>query len=121
MKYPDSFCGRSFTVNGSKKKGEEEEESEPCFIHSGFYKVRSKKSKDGIWTCCQAEERDAKGCQEGSHAHYDYPDEEAKKYNFDKPIKVTSEELIGKTDFEIFGRFSGYFRVPIPYVSKNPG
>jgi len=26
----------------------------------------------------------------------------------------------GKTDFELYGRFSGFFRSPKPYVPKNP-
>jgi hypothetical protein len=42
-----------------------------------------------------------------------WPDEEAKKYFFDKPLKHPSEDYKGgvmRSDYEMYGRFSGYFR-----------
>jgi hypothetical protein len=45
----------------------------------------------------------------------EWPEEDAKKYFFDRPLKNPSESWKGgqtKTDFELYGRFSGYFRDP---------
>ena len=46
-----------------------------------------------------------------------------KKYFFDKPLKNVADtwkSSSAKTDFELYGRFSGFFRTPTPYVPKNP-
>jgi len=113
-KYPDSFCGMPFVINGNAKKGEEEND-DTCLYHPGYFKLKSKKSKEGIWTCCNSEERDGHPCTEEKHKYTDWPDEDAKKYFFDKPLKNPSESWKGgqvKTDFELYGRFSGFFRDP---------
>ena len=52
--YPDSFCGKAFVPVVKKpewkRKPGEEDEGEPCFIHSGYYNARAEK-----WTCCNGE------------------------------------------------------------------
>lgn len=58
----------------------------------------------------------------------EWPDEEAKKYYFDKPLRYPGsmkQPDNGRSDFEINGRFSGYFRESastiVPYEARNPG
>ena len=61
---------------------------------------------------------------EDKHKFAEWPDEEAKKYFFDKPLKNPADkwkETSSKTDFELYGRYSGFFRAPAPYIPKNPG
>jgi hypothetical protein len=88
--------------------------------------VKNKKSGEGVWSCCRAEEKEAVGCVQGTHKFANYPDEEAKKYFFDKHLKhpshnwLRSKETNTKTDFELYGRFCGFFRTPAPYKPKNP-
>jgi len=124
-KYPDSFCGKPFLYKDTGKKGGGEIlTEEPCLFHSGHYKVSNPKTGDGRWTCCNEDAKDAKPCREEHHYFAEWPDEDAKKYFFDKPLKNPStqwKEKQTKTDFELFGRYSGYFRQPEPYVEKNPG
>jgi hypothetical protein len=62
---------------------------------------------------------------EGSHKFVDYPDEEAKKYFFDRALRNPSDNWKGdpnggKTDFELYGRYCGFFRNAKPYEPKNP-
>ena len=57
--YPDSFCGKPFIVKDGKSSDDDR-----CVYHSGYYKLKSKKSKEGVWTCCQADQREAAGCVE---------------------------------------------------------
>jgi len=120
--YPDSFCGKPFTVDAHGKINDDE----PCKYHTGHYIVKNKKSGDGIWSCCQAEEREGSACTESSHRFVNYPDEEAKKYFFDRHLKNPSDNWKRskdkqiKTEFEIYGRFCGYFRKPVAYIPKNP-
>jgi hypothetical protein len=119
-KYPDSFCGKSFIWKEPSKKGEEGND-ESCLFHAGFYQVKNKKSGEGIWSCCQKEERDGEGCSEDKHKFAEWPDEDAKKYFFDKQLKHPSEGGKGqsRSEFELFGRFSGYFRTPAAYIVKG--
>ena len=76
-------------------------------FHSGHYIVKNKKSGDGVWSCCHIEEREGAGCVESSHKHAEYPDEEAKKYFFDRHLRNPSDnwkrskDKNQKTDFEI--------------------
>jgi hypothetical protein len=120
--YPDSFCGKPFTVDAHGKIIDDE----PCKYHTGYYIVKNKKSGDGIWSCCHAEEREGSACTESSHRFVNYPDEEAKKYFFDRHLKNPSDnwkrskDKQMKTEFEIYGRFCGYFRKPVAYIPKNP-
>lgn len=57
----------------------------------------------------------------------EWPDEEAKKYFYDKPLKYPggdpSKVTQTRGDFELYGRFSGYYRssIIVPYEPKNPG
>ena len=37
-----------------------------------------------------------------------------------KNVADTWKSNQSKTDFELYGRFSGFFRTPTPYVPKNP-
>lgn len=61
---------------------------------------------------------------EDKHNSVNWPDEDAKKYFFDRPMKNPSENWkvvpTNKTEFELYGRFSGYFRHHKHYVAKNP-
>ena len=79
--YPDSFCGKSFVVDAC---GKIISDDDGCKIHAGHFIVKNKKSGDGIWACCRAEEREAPGCMEGSHKSAEYPDDDAKKYFYDR-------------------------------------
>lgn len=90
FKYPDSYCGKMFILNddGKNKSGGEGE----CAIHGGTFLSKGPKAMEGVWTCCEANTRDAPPCQEGgNHAYATWPDEEAKKYFFDKPLKNEAE------------------------------
>lgn len=101
-------------------------DDDSCKYHTGYYQVKNKKSGDGVWTCCRAEEREGAGCTEGSHKSAEYPDEEAKKYNYDRHLRNPSDawkrakDKNPKGDFELYGRFCGYFRKPVTYHPKNP-
>ena len=53
--------------------------------------MKNKKSGDGVWTCCRAEEREGTACTEGSHKAADYPDEDAKKYFYDRHLRNPSD------------------------------
>lgn len=78
-----------------------------------------------MWTCCQGEARETAPCAEDKHRFAEWPDEEAKKYYYDRPLKYPGDPktMTGKGDFELFGRFSGFFRntTIVPYQAKNPG
>jgi hypothetical protein len=119
--YPDSFCGKPFVWKEPSKKGEQGND-DTCVYHSGQFKVKNKKTREGIWSCCQNEERDCAGCTEDRHKFAEWPDEDSKKYFFDKQLKHPSEDYKGghiRSDFEMYGRFSGYFRTPAPYKIKG--
>ncbi len=121
-KYPDSFCGKPFIYNARIKPKDRQDEID-CIYHPGYFRVKHKKSGDGVWTCCSSEERDGEPCTRETHKFAEWPDEVAKKYFFDKPLKVISDTwniVQGRTDFEMFGRFSGLYRNVLPYVPKNP-
>ena len=61
-------------------------------FHSGYFKLKSKKSdNDGVWSCCGSDERDGEACIKENHRCAEFPDEDAKKYFFDKPLKNPSE------------------------------
>lgn len=59
--------------------------------HTGYFKLKNKKQGDGVWTCCGLEERDGEPCTKGVHQFAEWPEENAKKYFFDKPLKNPSE------------------------------
>lgn len=121
--YPDSFCGKPFIAK-EVKKGANDDDEDKCVYHSGFFRIKNKKSGEGMWSCCQAEEREGAGCSEDKHKFAEWPDEEAKKYFFDKPLKNPADNWKSpqiRTDYELWGRYSGYFRKPVPYEAKNPG
>ena len=122
--YPDGFCGRPFIYKEPTKKGEEGND-EACLIHPGYFKVRNRKTGDGVWTCCQGETRETAPCAEDRHKFAEWPDEEAKKYFFDRPLKYPGESKVqpSRGDFELYGRYSGFYRraIIVPYEPKNPG
>lgn len=60
-------------------------------FHPGYFKVKNKKAGDGIWSCCGLEERDGTPCTQDAHKFADWPEEDAKKYFFDKPLKNPSD------------------------------
>lgn len=115
--YPDGWCGKSFVVG----------EDSACAIHPGVFMRKRRDDKNGTWSCCEAEGREAAPCQEGEHATAEWPDEEAKKYFFDKPLKnaadkykfVLSKDVI-PSDFELYGNKCGVWREAVPYVEANP-
>ena len=81
--YPDSYCGKPYIVDVSGKPIDDDK----CTFHSGYFRVKNKRSGDGVWTCCQSDEREGAGCTESVHKTAEYPDEDAKKLFFDKPLK----------------------------------
>lgn len=89
-----------------------------CKYHSGFLKV--KKSGEKTWTCCGEDGAEAEGCVEEKHKHAEWPDEEAKKYFYDKPLKPPIGCHQSGNPFEIYGRYCGVFRKVEDYVEKNP-
>lgn len=106
-----SFCGKPFYVDAAGK----DLDDSTCVHHSGYLRITNRKTGDGVWSCCQSDEKDNKGCVEGSHKFVDYPDEEAKKYFFDRALRNPSDNWKGdpnggKTDFELYGRYCGFFR-----------
>lgn len=125
--YPDSFCGKPWILqdDGKTKSGGEG----TCGLHAGTFKAKKAKEEEGTWDCCQAEGRSAQPCQEGGNCSYAvWPEEEAKKYFYDRPLKNEAERyklVYAKErpphDFQIYGRFCGVFRVPKPYRAHNPG
>ena len=62
-----------------------------CHFHPGYFRVKNRKTDDGVWTCCGADTREAETCSEDDHKFAEYPDDEAKKYFFDRPLKHPSE------------------------------
>lgn len=124
--YPDGFCGRPFIWKEPTKKGEEGND-EACLIHPGYFKLRNRKTGEGVWSCCHGESRETAPCAEDRHKFAEWPDEEAKKYFYDRPVKypgeITAKGNFGKGDFEIYGRYSGFYRKStiIRYEPKNPG
>ena len=62
-----------------------------CSYHAGYYRIKNKKSGDGVWSCCGGEERECEPCTKDYHKHADWPEEDAKKYFFDKPLRNPAE------------------------------
>lgn len=93
--YPDSFCGKPFFYKEPTKKGEDNDSDDKCQYHTGYFRLKNKKSGDGHWTCCQAEEREGAGCTEDKHKFAEWPDEEAKKYFFDRHLKNPADSWKG--------------------------
>ena len=84
---------------------QDREDRKQCFIHSGYLKV-DKRSGFSQWTCC-GEDKDAGPCSKAEHRAVEFPDEEAKKYFYDRPLKPVGVS-VGKNvanEFEIYGRF----------------
>lgn len=68
-----------------------EEKCAKCHYHSGYFKITNKKTGDGKWTCCGEESMEAPTCVEDKHKFADWPEEDSKKYFYDKPLKNPSE------------------------------
>jgi hypothetical protein len=60
-------------------------------VHPGYFAYINVKTQEGKWSCCGSEERDGQPCSEDRHKFYEWPDEEAKKYFFDRPLKNPSD------------------------------
>lgn len=123
--YPDSFCGKPFKEPERKPEWQQTQEDKDallqCRIHPGYLKI-DKKSDFAEWTCCN-ESADADPCAVMEHRHADFPEEEAKKYFYDKPLKPIgnyNQQNQYANEFELYGRFCGIFREAKPYVEKNP-
>ena len=59
------------------------------------------------WTCCQ-EGPEAEPCSTTAHVFAEFPDEEAKKYFYNKPlvtIQNYAQENNRASEFEKYGRF----------------
>jgi len=123
--YPDSFCGKPYQ-DGEKKPDwqmtdEDKEALLQCKIHPGYLKF-DKRSGMSEWTCCN-EDAQAGPCSQGEHKSAEFPDEEAKKYFYDRPLKPIggyAKQNQYANEFEIFGRFCGIFREAKVYTEKNP-
>jgi hypothetical protein len=125
LMFPDSFCGKPFREQVQKPEwqmtDEEKQALLQCHIHTGYFNVDLKKGPIQ-WTCCQ-EDASAPPCWEGPHNSADFPEEEAKKYFYDKPLKQVGNyghQNSFASEFEHYGRFCGIFKIHQPYVAKNP-
>lgn len=123
--YPDSFCGKPFRLGVKKQDwqmtAEDKEALLQCRVHSGYLKV-DKRAGTAEWTCCN-EDASAPPCSEGEHKFSDFPEEEAKKYFYDKPLKPIGDfgsQNMYASEYEQYGRFCGIFREAKQYVDKNP-
>ena len=123
--YPDSFCGCPFKEIEKKPEWQQTEEDKEaacqCKIHPGYLKV-DKRLGTAEWTCCNGE-AEAEPCTTQEHTFAEFPDEEAKKYFYDKPLKpigdYTKQKAVAN-EFELYGRFCGVFRESKTYIEKNP-
>lgn len=86
--YPDSYCGKPYVIDSSGKMIDDDAK---CVTHAGYFKVLNKRTGDGVWSCCQSDEREGAGCVEGAHKTAEFPDEEAKKLFYDMPLKNPSD------------------------------
>ena len=123
--YPDSFCGKPFGEFEKKPEWQitqqDREDRIQWFIHSGYLKV-DKRSGFSQWSWC-GEDKDAEPWWKSEHKAAEFPDEEAKKYFYDKPLKPIGVVESGKNvanEFEIYGRFCGLYRDTKLYIPKNP-
>ena len=120
--YPDWFCGKLFKdipkLPDWKKAESDAEDREPCFGHPGYVK-RTRANPEGEWTCCGEVNNEATmPCTEMEHKVAFWPDEEAKKYFYDKPMRDDKNKSLPH-EMEIYGRFSGYFRKTEEYVHQD--
>lgn len=123
--YPDSFCGKPFTDPEKKPEWQitqqDRDDRLQCFIHTGYLKVDK---RIGLWQwTCWGEDKDSGPCSKMEHKSAEFPDEEAKKYFYDKPLKSIGSIASGKNvanEFELYGRFWGLYRNTKQYVPKNP-
>ena len=123
--YPDSNCGKPFKEPENKPEWQVTEEDKEallqCRIHPGYLKI-DKRAGIEEWTCCQ-EGPEAEPCSVQEHVFAEFPDEEAKKYFYNKPLVQISNYAKDNdmtSEFEKYGRFCGVFLESKPYVEKNP-
>lgn len=129
--YPDSFCGKPFREPEKTKPDwqmtqEDRDNLLQCCIHPGYLKF-DKRSGMAEWTCCN-DGPEAPGCNRQKHVAATFPEEEAKKYFYDRPLKPIGDyrkENQYANEFEVYGRFCGIYRESKPYVEqtrveKNP-
>ena len=123
--YPDSFCGKPFKEQQKKKEwqksAQDKEDSQQWYIHSGYLKF-NKKSGISAWTCW-GEDKNAGPCTKWEHKFADFPEEEAKKYFYDRPLINVGTFASMKnvaSEFEVYGKFWGVFRKTQNYIPKNP-
>ena len=123
--YPDSFCGRPFKVGEKKPEWqvteEDKEALQQCQIHPGYLKI-DKRAGIEEWTCCN-EGPEAEPCSTTEHIYAEFPDEEAKKYFYNKPlVKIGNYEKDNRmaSEFELYGKYCGVFLESKPYIEKNP-
>jgi len=75
-------------------------------IHSGYLKV-DKRLGIAAWSCCN-EDAEAPPCTRQAHTFSEFPEEEAKKYFYDKPLRKIGDYTGQKAyanEFEMYGRF----------------
>ena len=89
---------------------EEQEDTETCGGHSGYVKRRRAGDEEGVWSCCGEDAGPSTTpCVTQEHIFAEWPDEEAKKYFYDKP-KRPDYTIPLRDEFAQFGRFNGLFR-----------
>jgi len=72
----------------------------------------------GQWTCCGEDATEScSPCTEMVHKSPEWPDEEAKKYFYDKPRRPDPHKPLLR-EMEIYGRFCGVFRKVENYEEK---
>jgi len=92
-----------------------------CQIHPGYLKVNQRAGAIE-WTCCN-EGPDAEPCSTTEHTYSEFPEEESKKYFYNKPlVKVGNYEKDNSyaSEFELYGKYCGVFLESKPYIEKNP-
>ena len=119
--YPDWFCGKNYIAHPiipDWKWKEGDPEMSKCYGHPGYVKW-TKDDPIGVWTCCGNDATDGcSPCTEMEHKSPEWPDEEAKKYFYDKPWWPDPHRPLN-WEMEIYGWFCGIFRKVEDYSSKD--
>ena len=122
--YPDSFCGKPFKEPEKKPEwqitAQDKEDRMQWRIHSGYLSF-DRRSGLYAWSWW-GEDKDSDPWVKWEHKFADFPEEECKKYFYDRPLlNVGTFPTIRNVanEFEIYGRFWGVFRKTREYIPKT--